>query len=75
MTPSIRRVYAERVLAAAMRRRGLDRIALCALRKATELLGLALGSRLAQMRERGSPLQELQSRAEQGALPYMPPQK
>ncbi len=68
MDLSIRRSYAQRVLAAALRRRGLDRIALCALRKATELLGLALGVRLGEMRERGSALLELQSRAEQGAL-------
>ena len=68
MDPSTSRSYAERVLAAAMKRRGLDRIALAALRRATELLGLAIGTRLAQMREHGSPVQALMSRAEQDAL-------
>lgn len=62
------RSYAERVLAAAMKRRGLDRIALCALRKATQLLGLAIGTRLAQMREEGSHTHALFSRSEQDAL-------
>jgi hypothetical protein len=51
-----------------MKRRGLDRIALAALRKATELLGLAIGTRLTQMREEGSPTQALLSRAEQDTL-------
>lgn len=68
MDPSISRPYAERVLSAAMKRRGLDRIALSALRKATELLGLAIGTRLAQMREHGSPVQALLSQTEQDAL-------
>ena len=54
--------YADRVLCAAMKRRCFDRIALAALRRATELLGLAIGTRLAQMREEGSPVQALMSR-------------
>jgi putative transposase len=51
-----------------MKRRGLDRIALAALRRATELLGLAIGTRLVEMREQGSPVQALMSRTEQDAL-------
>lgn len=43
--------YAGRILSAALKRRGWDRIAVAALRKATHLLGLAIGTRLAQMRE------------------------
>ena len=66
--PSTSHSYAERVLCAAMKRRGLDRIALAALRKATQLLGLAIGTRLAEMREQGSPVQALFSRAQQDAL-------
>jgi hypothetical protein len=66
--PSIFSSYAERVLAATMKRRGLDRIALAALRKATELLGLAIAARLAAMRENGSPVQALMSRSEQDSL-------
>ncbi len=42
-----------------MKRRGLDRLALRALMKADHLLGLVLGRRLAEMRERGDVTQAL----------------
>ena len=47
--------YADRIFLAFMKRRGLDVFALKALRKANELLGFAIGARLAEMRESGEP--------------------
>lgn len=48
--------YADRVFLAAVKRRGLETLALRALMRATELLGLVLGRRLAELREAGDPL-------------------
>ncbi len=49
--------FAERVALAIAKNRSLDRAAMKALLKASELLGLALGHRLTELRDSGDPLQ------------------
>ena len=48
--------------------RGLDRPLLAVLRRASELLGLVVGMRIAQMREAGEPVLALASKVETQAL-------
>jgi transposase InsO family protein len=60
--------YLDRLLLAAMKRRGLDAIALSALLKATQLLGLALAQRLRQYRDQGDPVLDRFAREHEGAL-------
>lgn len=60
--------HAERVFLSLAKNRHLNVFALCALRKATELLGYATGLRLAELRDSREPLQICFSRAEENAL-------
>jgi len=60
--------HAERVFVSIAKNRHLNAFALCALRKATELLGYATGLRLAELRDSGEPLQICFSRVEENAL-------
>ena len=60
--------HAERVFVSIAKNRHLNAFALCALRKATELLGYAIGLRLAELRDSGEPLQICFSRVEENAL-------
>lgn len=58
----------DRYLLAVCRHKNLERFALKALLKANELLGLALGVRLAAFRDSGEPLQEAFAQSEANAL-------
>jgi transposase InsO family protein len=60
--------YADRVFLALIKNRELNQHALRALRKATHLLGLAAGMRLAELRESDEPLQRCFSQTEENAL-------
>ena len=60
--------HAERIFLSLAKNRHLNVFALCALRKATELLGYATGLRLAELRDSGEPLQICFSRVEENAL-------
>ncbi len=60
--------YTDRIIIALAKRPNLDRFALRALMKANELLGLALGVRLAKIRDSGEPLQEAFAESEIQAL-------
>jgi hypothetical protein len=60
--------YGERALLALIRRRGLDSLALRALRRASELLGLAIGMRLAELREAGEPFLDAACKAEERSV-------
>lgn len=51
--------YIDRMIHASMKVRGLDRLALRALQRATELLVVAVGVRLAALRDQGDALQKL----------------
>jgi DNA-binding XRE family transcriptional regulator len=62
------RQVSERLAIRLARTRALEPLSLRALLKATHLLGLALGARLAEMRAAGIPTLALQSRAEENGL-------
>ena len=57
--------FADRVFLASIRKGPLELIGLHALRKANHLLGLALGQRIAELRESGDPMLVAQSRIEE----------
>ncbi len=60
--------YTDRIIITLAKHRNLDRMALRALMKANELLGLAVGVRLAEIRDSGEPLQEAFAEGEFQAL-------
>ena len=58
----------ERLFVSLMKQRNLERFAVRALLKANELLGLALGARLAELRDSGEPLQAVFAESEANAI-------
>ncbi len=58
----------ERLFVSLMKQRNLERFAVRALLKANELLGLALGARLAELRDSGEPLQTVFAESEVNAI-------
>ncbi len=60
--------YADRIILSLAKRKNLQRLALHALMKANEMLGLALGVRLAELRDSEEPLQQAFAESEVHAL-------
>jgi hypothetical protein len=60
--------YADRVFLPLIKNRELNQLVLRALRKATHLLAIAAGMRLAERRDSKEPLQKCFSQAEENAL-------
>ncbi len=60
--------YTDRIIISLAKRKNLDRVALRSLMKANELLGLAIGVRIAEIRDSGEPLQEAFAESEVQAL-------
>ena len=58
----------ERLFVSLMKQRKLERFAVRALLRANELLGLAVGVRLAKLRDSDEPLASVYSQAEAGAV-------
>jgi len=58
----------DRMVLSMARHRGLDRPLLAVLRRASELLGLVIGMRIAQMRDTGEPVLALASKVETQAV-------
>jgi len=58
----------ERLFASLMKQRHLERFAVRALLKANDLLGLALGARLAEIRDSGEPIQAVFAQSEANAI-------
>ena len=61
----------ERLFVSLMKQRNLERFAVRALLKANELLGLALGARLAELRDSGEPLQAVFAESEANAIQHL----